>query len=367
MTLSRANLFLLLLATTPPALAQSTPVTWHDRAFADSLADAAQSQRPVLVYVWMDGSKHCADLWNGTLSKPPVSELLRAFVCHSAKATNTRGRELIQRYFVNTLPSLLVVQSDGQLDDVVLGVVSPTNLRSELQRILAGNRTISALRAAVAAAPKDLTKRFALAQKLRFVGDRAGFDVLIDAIRRDDPDGKTVPGAEVLLFDVRQRIVDAAAEPSAASWDLQPMYRCLASTRQSAVLFKGYSWLADIHERRGDRKQQRAAWRAAWPYVPSAQAGEWAGQVLLGYWNQREDALSSKDRQVAREMARRLLAEVDGDGEAVDKARALRLRSAACGLAVAGKLRQAREIMARAVALQPDDGELIALAEQLDK
>jgi len=369
MTISRVAPFVLALAMAASLAAQSPSVTWHDRAFDQTLADAKASSRPVLVYFWMDGSQHCADLWNQTLATPEANQVLPAFVCHSAKATDQAGRDLIQRFHVTTLPSLVFVRADGALDDAVFGFIPLGTFQSELQRVLAGSQTVSALRAAADADPDDLTKRFALAQKLGFVGDRKAAEALLDSIRRDDPQGATAPGAEVLLFDIRKRILDAAeqkADPS--TWDLTPMYRALKKARQPAVRFKGYSWLADTQGKLGDRKKQREAWRAAWPDAPAAQAAEWGGDVLLGYWNQREDALAGKDRQLARDIAKHILDAVEGDdSEATAEARAFQLRCAACGLAVAGKLTQARKIIARAITLQPNDGELTALSDQLAK
>lgn len=349
------------------ATAQAVSITWHDRPIAATLAEAMVSKRPVLLYFWMEGSDHCADLWNQTLAKPGATKDLLPFVCHSAKATSKVGRELVQRYRVTTLPTLLVVTPAGAIDDAVLGFVPPAIFASEMQRVIAGTQTVSSLRAAAAADPKDLSKRFALTQKLRFVGDRAGANALVESIRRDDPEGTTMAGAEVLLFDIRQKIIAAApSKEDVTSWELKPMYGRLLQTKQKTVLFKGYSWLATTQGQRGDRGKQREAWRMAWPHAPAVQASEWGGEVLLNYWNQREDSLATKDRNTARSIAAHLLAEIEGDPTQTTKEqRAFLLRCAACGLAVGGKLMQARKLIKRAVELQPEDGELIALSDQL--
>lgn len=370
MNISRAAHFVLACSIAlGAAAAQSPSITWHDRPLADSLAEAATAKRPVLVYFWMEGSQHCADLWEQTLSTKAAHKDLASFVCHSAKATTKAGRELVQRYNVRTLPSLLVVRADGKLDDAVLGFVPPAAFSSEMQRVVAGSQTITSLRAAVEANPGDLTKRFALAQKYDFVGDRPRAEAQLAAIRGQDPDGATIAGAEVLLFDIRQKISqDAKDKANVATWDLKPMYSRLAVTRQPTVLFKGHSWLAIVEGQRGDRNKQRAAWRAAWPHAPATQASEWAGEVLLNYWNQRDDSLTTKDRKITRAMAKHLVADADAaNSQATAEQRAFLLRGAACGLAVGGKLIQARKVIARAIELQPEDGELIALADQLKK
>ena len=350
------------------APAQQTAVTWLDGPFAEALASATTRQQPVLVYFWMDGSAHCADLWGKTLTAAQAEAHLAAFVCHSANAATAGGRELIKRFGVSTLPTLLVVTPEGTVDDALLGFVPLPAFDREMQRIRSGNQTLSAMRAAAAAAPRDLDVRFALAAKLDFVGDRDAGERLRQSIRREDPNGRTNAGAELMLFDIRQSIIAAAADPNdLTTWNLQPMYDRLKKTKHRAVLFKGYGWLADTEGKRGDRFKQRAAWRAAWPHAPAISALEWGGEMLLGYWNQREDALSSKDRKLARSIANQLLVAVDGDDspQAGAELRAFQLRCAACGLAVAGKLLGARKAIDRAVTLQPDDPDLLALAQQL--
>lgn len=370
MTISRAALLVLACsAVCSQALAQERKIHWHDRPLVETLAESARSKRPVLLYFWMDGSQHCADLWNQTLTQADAAKDLAAFVCHSAKATTKLGRQLVQRYNISTLPSLLVLTADGTVDDAVLGFIPLATFGTEMRRALSGNQTVRSLRAAADADPKHLGKRFALAQKLVFVGEQSAGNALLASIRAEDPEGKTMAGAELLLFGLRKQIVDAAPSASdSMTWNLRPMYSRLTRTRQASVLFKGYSWLASIEYDRGDRKKQRAAWRAAWPHAPKALASEWGGDVLLMYWNQREDALSSKDRSLARAIANYLLAEVEGDNsQATEKVRAFQLQCAACGLAVAGKLAQARKVIARAVEIQPANGELVALAEQMSK
>lgn len=370
MTISRTANFLLACSTALVAAAgQNSSITWHDRPLAESLADAAATKRPVLVYFWMDGSQHCEDLWAQTLSTKAAERHLSRFVCHSAKATTKAGRELVQRFFVRTLPSLVFVNPDGSLDDAVFGFVPPATFASEMQRVVAGNQTLSTLRAAVAAKPDDVDRRFALAQKLGFVNDQKGSQEQLQAIRDQDPEGATTAGAEVLLFEIRKQIGDTATDKAnVATWDLQPMYGRLKVTKQPTVLFKGHSWLARIEGQRGDRKKQRAAWRAAWPHAPAQQVGEWGADVLLNFWNQREDSLTTKDRKVAREMAKHLVGEADAqDLQDNAEQRAFFLRAAACGFAVSGKLLQARKLIASAIELQPDDGALVALADQLKK
>ena len=94
MTISRfARLVLAGSAMFGAATAQAVSIIWHDRPIAETLAEAAVSKRPILLYFWMDGSDHCADLWNQTLAMPDAAKDLLPFVCHSAKATTKVGRE----------------------------------------------------------------------------------------------------------------------------------------------------------------------------------------------------------------------------------------------------------------------------------
>lgn len=356
-------------APTDPATASSS-VAWNHGDIQDSLTAAEGANRQVLVYFWMNGSAHCTNLWGQTLTQPAAGAELGHFVCHGADATTETGAKLVQRYGVTTLPTLLVVDPKGTANDAMIGFVPLTAFVTEMQRIRAGTGTVASLRAAADAAPDNLNARFQLGQKLMFVGDKAGGDAIFDSIRRDDPDGTTAPGAELLLFDVRERIVKNAPDKNdPATWDLEPMYGRLKKTKQPVVLWKGWNWLAQIEGQCGRPAQQVAAWRAAWPHAPDVSLDEWAAELLSQLW-ERRDAAKTKDRLLARDIAKVL---GERDGKKIDAAaanveqRTFVLSAAAKGMSIGGRRSNALALLKRAKTLAPDDRELDQLEQQIKR
>ncbi|MCR9245260.1 MAG: hypothetical protein NXI31_09525 [bacterium] len=351
-------------ATPPPATA------WRQGRIEDSLALASAKQQQVVVYFWMSGSQHCTNLWGQTLTTPAAAAELGQFVCHGADVATPAGATLVQRYNVKTLPTLLVLNANGIVDDAMIGFVPLATFVSEMQRIRAGNGTVTALRAAADAAPADLDKRFALGQKLAFVGDATAGQVVWDSIRRDDPEGKTSPGAELLLFEVQNAILAQAPDKNdPATWTLEPMYERLRRTKQDPVRWKGWNWLARIEAARGAPRKQVDAWRAAWPHAPDNLAEEWAADILDNLW-QRRDTVRPKGRALARELGRELGRRDKGkDDDPTQKAelRGVLLSAAARGLAIGGKKRQALQLLARARGLTPDDPKLDELQQQIKR
>lgn len=356
--------------------AAGATIEWQSGELTKSLARAELAGQPLLLYFWMDGSQHCQNLWGQTLTQPAAVTALQQFVCHSADVATPAGSKLVQRFGIETLPSLLVVTANGAVDDAMLGFVPLAAFLSEAQRITNGTGTVTALRAAVDAAPDDLDRRFALGQKLEFVGDEAAGDAMFQSIRAADPEGRTTPGAELLLFDIRNQILDRASDRNdPATWDLAPLYRRLRQTKQPTVLWKGWSFLSRIEGERGAPREQVAAYAAAWPHAPAVERDEWGSDVVENLWSRR-DTVRAAGRKLAREIARTLAAHADapaadpaGNGRKppTGEQRAFFLASAARGMALGGRRRAALDLVAKARELTPDDATLEQLQQQIER
>ena len=162
----------------------------------------------------MDSSEYCVRVYGETITTDAAAAELSDYICFSANVTQEEGSQLIKRYNVTTLPTMLFVSPDGRVDDAILGFIPLSSFVSEMQRIEQGSETVSAMRALADASPEDLDLRLTLAQKLAFVGDKQGSEELLESIRRADPRGRTLAGAQLGLYDVRQKVIQSAADPS---------------------------------------------------------------------------------------------------------------------------------------------------------
>ena len=275
------RLALALLGTTVLGSGLAAESEWHSGPLEPALERARAESRRLLLYFWMDGSQHCARLWGETLSAERAGEALEELVCFGAKVTDPNGAELVQRFGVTTLPTMLFLTPAGEVDDVILGFIPLTDLLDELARIAADSGTVSDLRARSAAAPDDLDLRLLLAQKLGHVGLTDESEEVLESIRRADPEGLTVVGAQLAFYEARDGVIAGARDPDdPGTYDLRPLERHVARIVPPPVRFEGWNWLARTEEARGRGREARAAYRAAWEDVPENQRLVWGAEVV---------------------------------------------------------------------------------------
>lgn len=188
--------------------------------FATLLAKARAERKVVFVDFTTEWCGWCKKLEQDTFSKPEVAAAMTGFVCVHVDAEKGEGIGLASRYGARGFPTMVVVDDAGEEVDRIVGYVPPEKFVPEIRRIERGERTLKALKKAVAANPRDLAAALDLADKL----------VEADA-----------PAAERVL-----RAVPADVQPADAA---QGMRRALL--------------LAQALEGAGKRTEAVAAWIAA--------------------------------------------------------------------------------------------------------
>ncbi len=307
-------LLLLLAPALPPAAtavgqARSTAeIPWYGGPFDGALRRAGLRDGLVLVYFWMDESEFCKQLYQETLQSPETVAALAGFTCVSAKATDARGAELVARFGVKTLPTLLFLRPDGQAEDALLGYISAASFRQHLDRIRAGTDTVGDLQQRAEAAPDDLVLRYKLAQTLIHVGRIREGDELVASIRAEDPDGRTVIGAQLALYDMQAAIRSAAPDTSdPTTYELAPAYDHVRRIRPREVAFEGWNWIAALENAGGRRERARAAWMEAFPFVSELEITDWADEVVWALWDARQN-LTKREQRFALDVAQRAVA-----------------------------------------------------------
>jgi len=359
-----------------PAGAGPTPdadepreISWYSGTYESATLEAGRRGKPLLVYFWMDGSEHCTRLFQDTLQKPEAAQALRDYIVFSAKATEPSGAQLVQRFGIRTLPTMLFLRPDGSPDEAILGNMALTQFVPEVQRIQTGQDTISDLRRRLQLNPGDLDLRFKLADKLQFVGAATESQGLIDSIKRDDPKGKTVIAAQLLLYDVMGVITGSASDASdPATYDLKPMYTHLPSVQPEPVLFEGWQWVATIEGQRGKRTERRRALMKSWPHTAQNFQMNWGRELVGNFWDMRSE-LTKKEKLFAvkvAELAANRAVELMGMEEPppamlgegfVDDPKGFvadQLDGLACAYYMNGKRRKALETSRRSLELDPN-------------
>ena len=363
----------------------SAEVEWYQGAYMSALGRARHEERMLCLYFWSGGSPNCQRLFQETLGDPAVVSLLADFVCYSADAADANGARLLARYQVSTVPTVLLLNAQGEAQDAIIGFADPLTFAAEVARIQSGQETVGSLRALCRQAPADLGLRLRLSVKLGVVGAVDEQAQVLDSIRRDDPSGETLVGARLAFWDVRdplQAQLDAGADP--ARVDLKPLYAHLKRIQQPAVRFEAWEWLANAEFTRGSRVQARAAYLKAWPELPAGRELEWGSRVVLVFWGMREE-LSSDEKRALLEVAaalevkaRELLSAAQAvdpatplpplpDGQTPETAAAMALSASACAWQLNGNVREARKLAREALELSPEDGELVARLDPILK
>ncbi len=128
---------LLTLSAAVPAAAENNAantIAWSEITEAWNVVQ--QEQRPMLLYVTMDGCTYCDLMKKKTYTDPNViSEINTYFV--AASANRTQRPDLVKKLGVRTFPTTIVISPKREVLGVMTGFVSSAEFQSKLTAIRA--------------------------------------------------------------------------------------------------------------------------------------------------------------------------------------------------------------------------------------
>jgi hypothetical protein len=273
-------------------------VTWWDKSFDEALTAAkGKPAGMVLLYCWQDKHDTCAAMFDGTMGDEKVSKKLTDFVCMGVQ-DNEAGRAVWQRYGVASVPTVFFIDPTGEVVDVIPGYVPIEQFLTDLDRITSGKDTIQALREHQKAKPEDLKQALKLVQKLRLASDIKGSHVVIDAMIKVDPKGKSEEVAEAMLWKISDETFRDDVAPQ--DYDLKQLRLFLKSQRNKRVLFLGYDQMASAHYRNEDLKAASSAAMKAWKNIPKDEVIDW-GQRMCGIAYRRWKDLDKASKRTLKD------------------------------------------------------------------
>ena len=276
--------------------------TWYDGGYNQALREARAAGRSVLVAFLPEWSDYSNKLRDETLPDPAVAAELSGLLCLEVDADDARGLQVVRLHAVTSYPTLLVLGTDGRIEDRIDGYIPPGPLVAELRRIKAGQDTVSDRRTRYAEHPDNLACAAALAGKLAAVGDSDEAARLFDDIRARDPGGDTTDGARLIIQDA----IDVALATAGANGPSAQAVAAVAETvervHDERGRFEGYSRLADLARAAGDDEAALAAWRGAWARIPEGLVLDW-GNDLVFLLIARIDQLDASGRVFMLEVA----------------------------------------------------------------
>ena len=110
------SLLLSTLTVAPPTT--GAELEWFDGPLTSAVGQAAQDDALVMVYFWRNGSDHCTQLYQETLSNERAVKALASTVCYSANYDDAAGSKLFGRFNVTTLPTILFLKGGEREDGV---------------------------------------------------------------------------------------------------------------------------------------------------------------------------------------------------------------------------------------------------------
>lgn len=151
-----------------PAKAAEEGVVFEsgEPAWADLLAKAKAAGKPIFIDFFTTWCGWCKKLDADTYTKPAVGKVMEGFVNVRIDAEKGEGVDLAKRFAANGFPTLVIVGTDDQEIDRIVGYMPPEPFEKEIRRILSGEGTLPVLRKAVDANPDDLKAALALTKKL---------------------------------------------------------------------------------------------------------------------------------------------------------------------------------------------------------
>ncbi len=196
---------------------------------------------------------------------------MKDILCYSIDAESKEGSVIASRFGVTGYPTLLFLESNGEVRDLIGGFLPAEPFSAEIQRIKRNEFTLSGLKLQLQANPLDLDVRWAYAQKLESIGDDKGYEREIASIKKNDPEGTSIGSRSLRFQEIKKQCLKALA--------LQDVYDFLKVETNTDLLLDGWyflfkveSYLADNAEddeaQTKHRELQISAARALWSQVP---------------------------------------------------------------------------------------------------
>jgi hypothetical protein len=296
-------------------LGGSATVNWS-MSFDKALQRAHNEDKPLFAFFYWSSSEHAGAMRKQTLDQAEIAELLGDYVCYLGNYEAPGVVDLFKKYNVKASPTCMFFNSQGQPENWVGGVISPSEFRREAVKARDQSEgTVSWLRNAVYSARKGTEEameyRMDLAGLLEDLGDQDGHDRVVLEIRDMDPKGETLAGCRGHLLAMN-RVLDGVDDGSDASyqdgesdsdgedceescseecgedcehaqaalvkakaWDLKPFYRFAKTAKNREGRFEAWNTIGNREVRRADPVKAAKALVEASKLVPADQALDW--------------------------------------------------------------------------------------------
>jgi len=279
----------------PAAPIAEPNLTWHQGTLETALGEAGERETLAAVYFWRNGSDYCADFYQNTLGDDRIISAMGDFVLFSAQHGTTEGGELFEKYNVVSLPTILFLDGEGEVEDAVSGFAYADTLVDELARISKDELTVSDLARRVAASEAGTEEHAELlykqAVKFSDIGNKEANLAALKSIVKADKRGKTLVACKAMLdLEMGTMQYEASDAADAKTWDTASLYKLGKKVKHPEGRFNIYNQLASIEATREDLAKAFKAWMKADETIPEREIKVWGEGVafyILGQEGQR--------------------------------------------------------------------------------
>ncbi len=156
--------------------------------FTEALQKASAEKKLVFIDFTTDWCRWCDTLDVRTYSDSSVAALMQArLIPIKIDAEKGEGIDLAKRLGVHAYPTMVVVSTDGEEVDRLIGYMPPEKFIPALSELLAGKNTVSTVRALLKEKPDDPGVRYIAAKKFLDRFDMASAEQHFEKLLELDP------------------------------------------------------------------------------------------------------------------------------------------------------------------------------------
>lgn len=164
-------------------------VKWFEGSLEEAQAAAKAANKRLFVDVGAYWCPPCRKLDEEVFVRPDVGEAIgKDYVAVHIDAEKGEGPDVVARYRVQAYPTLLVLEAGGLEKGRIVDALAPEELLKALGEIAQGGGVLTALEAAVKAAPDDLEARYRLGNAYALAARRAEAEAELAKVIEGDPD-----------------------------------------------------------------------------------------------------------------------------------------------------------------------------------
>lgn len=247
------------------------------RHYEAALGRAAESQQPLLVYLYTDWCGYCAQMERDTFSNPAmIDEMGPRFQWVKLNAEqDPAGIRLREEHRIANYPAIFILSPDAREIDRLTGFMGPAKFQEQVEAYVHGPDSLIALQQRVKEYPKAVEAHYSLGQKFLTRGDFSSAARHFSIVVEQDPENRHQSSDSALYYWALAR---ASAKDESGALEL---------TKQLEEWFPASGFLPDgailvgrIHYYGGEKKKASEVFNHYLKRFPDHHSYTWVSRLV---------------------------------------------------------------------------------------